>query len=110
MSFKMKNHFILLMMVAITCAAFSQGASKIDPNHLKDGGYGYIINSDQDASVWWAEGAYKVMRDAPLPTNKDNEIKMWSAKNEFESFILVVKPTSRMENFRITIADLKNEQ
>ncbi len=106
----MREILILTMMVAITCAAFSQETSKIDPNHLKDGGYGYIIHSDQNASVWWAEGAYKVMRDAPLPTNKDDEIKMWSAKNEFESFILVVKPTRRIENFRITIAELKDKR
>ncbi len=106
----MKKILFLSMMVVTASVAIAQEVSKIDPNHLKEGGYGYLIDEDRDCSVWWAEAAYKVMRDAPLPKNRGSEIKMWSAKNEYESFILVVKPTTRMENFRITVPDLKDSK
>ncbi|MCK4991471.1 MAG: hypothetical protein KAS29_13325, partial [Bacteroidales bacterium] len=90
--------------------SFSQETVKVDPNHSQDGGYGYMINADRTCSVWWAEGAYKVMRDAPLPSRKDNHIQMGSAKNEYESFIVVLKPTRRMENFRIAASELTDGQ
>ncbi|MBK7480605.1 MAG: hypothetical protein IPI69_13405 [Bacteroidales bacterium] len=86
----------------------AQEVSKTDPDHQKTGGFGYLIGEDRDCSVWWAEAAYKVLRDTHVPKNKDGKIKMWSAKNEFESFILVVKPVARMENFRISFPYLKD--
>ncbi len=104
----MKKALFLSIMIVMTSVVIAQELSKIDPNHLKEGGYGYLINEDRDCSVWWTEGAYKVMRDAPVPKNKEGEIKIWSAKNEYESFILVVKPTTRLENFRITIPNLED--
>ena len=93
-------------MVLVSSVSFAQEQVKVDPNHLRDGGYGYMIDTGRTCSVWWAEGAYKVMKDAPLPSRKDGEIKIWSAKNEYESFIVVIQPKQRMENFRITPSDL----
>jgi hypothetical protein len=104
----MKKFLILSLMVSITYATISQEILKVDPNHLEDGGYGYLISADQTCYVWWAEGAYKVMKDAPVPTKNVDEIKIWSAKNEFESFIIVIHPLKRMENFRIKIPELKD--
>ena len=106
----MKRTFLLLFQFALTTVVFSQTVAKTDPYHLKDGGFGYSIITDQTCSVWWAEGAYKIMRDTPLPKKKDGEIKIWSAKNEYESFIIVVKPAKRMESFRVSLPGLKNEQ
>lgn len=106
----MKRVLFLFVMVVVTSLLISQETSGIDPNHSEDGGYGYMIHSDRICSVWWAEGAYKVMRDAPIPTKMDNLVKMWSAKNEYESFILVLNPFKRMENFRITIPELKDNR
>ena len=102
----MKTFFINHGFMATVVIA--QEVSKTDPYHQKTGGYGYLIGEDRDCSVWWTEAAYKVLRDTPIPKNKDGEIKIWSAKNEYESFILVVKPATRMENFRITIPNLKD--
>ena len=104
-----KKTGLLFFACMMAFAATAQETVKTDPNHLKSNGYGYLIGEDNKCSVWWAEGAYKVMRDAPIPTNKNDEISMWSAKNEYESFILVVKPTVRIENFRIIIPNLKDD-
>jgi hypothetical protein len=106
----MKKALFLSIMVVVASLAVSREAPKVDPNHLQTGGYGYLIHEGQACSVWWAEGAYKVMRDAPTPTARDGEVKIWSAKNEYESFILVVKPTSRMEGFRVSTSTLEDDQ
>ena len=48
-------------------------AEKVDPNHVKHGGYGYCISSTSDVTLWWSEAAYKVMKDAPVPVKKKKE-------------------------------------
>ena len=74
-------------------------------NQTATGGYGYFINQESKASVWWAEGAYKVLKDAPVPRKSQSRVSLSAAKNEYESFIIVVNPESEMENFRISVAD-----
>ncbi|MFC2125306.1 glycoside hydrolase domain-containing protein [Bacteroidota bacterium] len=106
----MKKTVVIIYLSVLPLISYSQEILKVDPNHSQDGGYGYLINSDQTCSVWWAEGSYKVMRDAPLPSQKDNQVKIWSAKNEYESFIVVIHPENRMENFRITMPELTDNQ
>ena len=105
----MKKILILSILITSFYCAFSQEAKQTDPSHLKEGGYGYLLRSDQTCSVWWAEGVYKVMKDAPLPSRKEGTIKISSSKNEYESFIIVINPVKRMENFRITLTDLKDD-
>lgn len=102
----MKSICLLSALLLFSSASYAQEAVKVDPNHVRDGGYGYLAAADRTCTVWWAEGAYKVMRDAPLPSREDGEIRMWSAQNEYESAIVVVRPSRRMENFRITLPEL----
>jgi len=98
--------FIIALISVPGITGLSQ--TKTDPYFTKEGGFGYNIMSDAICSLWWSEASYKVMRDAPLPKKKDPEIKIWAARNEFESFILVVRPLKRMENFRISIPELRD--
>ena len=101
----MKNLLLFSIFAAIASAVAAQ---VVDPYHIEDGGFGYMINSDQKCSVWWAEGVYKVMKDTKLPKKSNGEIKLWSAKNEYESFILVVNPKTRLDNFTIEVSGLKH--
>lgn len=106
----MKIIFALCLICIWSLSSMAQGKAKVDPSHLHDGGYGYLVESDTICSVWWAEGVYKVMRDAPVPAKKEAGINIWSAKNEYESVIVVISPKQRMENFRITLSDFKDDQ
>ncbi len=85
----MKNTLLLAILVVISLRAISKDVEKVDPNHTTNGRYGYLINSDHRCSVWWAEGVYKVIRDAPIPAKTGVDIQISSVKNEYESFILV---------------------
>lgn len=104
----MKKALLFSLMFFTTYWVVSQ--EKVDPYLLKHGGYGYLVETDKVCSVWWAEGAYKVMKDAAIPARADGTIKLWSAKNEYESFIVVVNPAVKMENFTVIISELSNRK
>lgn len=73
--------------------------------------FGYLIHhNNEDASVWWSEGLYKVMKDTPIPSKSSNVINIWSAKNEFESFVIVIHPFRLMKDFTISVSDFKDNQ
>lgn len=102
------KRWTVILFTLFAISSFAQ--EKVDPNHLKTGGYGYLIQSDPFCSTWWAEASYKVMRTAPLPVTQEKQIKIWSAKNEYESFIVVINPKKRLENFRISVSPLKDKR
>lgn len=63
--------------------------------------YGYLLSDDSLCSIWWAEGAYKIMKDNPLPEEKGERVNLFCAINEYEPFQLVLLPKKRMDKVRI---------
>jgi hypothetical protein len=70
--------------------------------------YGYSLGTDESCAVWWAEGAYKIMQNDPVPAGKPEPIEIFAAANEFESVQLVVFPYKAMQGFAIKAADLRS--
>jgi len=70
------------------------------------GGYGYRLPDGPLGPLWWAEGAYKVMREDPLPAAQSPGIVITAARNEFEPFILVLRPAARLDDVRAAVSDL----
>lgn len=99
---------LLLVSAVLTLSAIEN--PKIDPHHLASGGYGYLISQGDKCDVWWAEGAYKVMKDAPLPSKRSKGIEMWSAKNEWESFMVVLRPGVELQNVKFEFSALNDKQ
>ena len=56
----MKSMFLFLSLLSCMPAVASNVSDnkqdQVDLNQTATGGYGYFINQDQKASVWWAEG------------------------------------------------------
>jgi len=104
----MKVSLLPPLVLLIASMALAAGAARVDPYHRAQGGYGYLIRADETCAVWWAEGAYKVLRDTPLPAQEKGRVEIWSAKNEYESFIVVLKPEKRMDHFRIELSELRD--
>lgn len=71
------------------------------PPPTEAGGYGYALSRDSVCLVWWAEGVYKIMRQTPVPSASGSSVELFAARNEPESFLLVVRPTRRLNNFRV---------
>ncbi len=61
------------------------------------GGYGYLVQNAPPCAVWWAEGAYKVMKDDPVPSAASASVRIAAARNEFEPFLLVLRPEKTLE-------------
>ena len=76
-------------------------------SEITAGEYGYLIDDVPLCSIWWAEGAYKIMKDDPVPTQKSDHIYLQCAVNEYEPFQLVLRPKKRMDNVRLEISELK---
>ena len=98
-----------VMLAAFICIP-SNAQEQTDPNHLKIGGYGYLITQTPQQTLWWAEGAYKVIKDAPIPQKKRDAIQLESAKNEWESFILISQPKSDTKLIDITLSDMVSDK
>lgn len=99
---------LFLFFIFLSVASYSQDKmkDKADHNHLASGGYGYLVGEDATAKLWWAEGVYKVLQDAPVPQKASKGINLYSAKNEWESFQLIVNPKAKMDKFEISVSQL----
>ncbi len=70
-------------------------------------GYGYAISDGPVCSLWWAEGAYKVMKDDPAPpVAAAAGIRISCARNEYEPFLLVLRPKAPLDDIRVHVSDL----
>ena len=58
--------------------------------------YGYLVAESDFATIWWAEGAYKVMKDDPVPATRSDQIVLRAAANEYEPFLLVIRPRASL--------------
>ncbi|MGZ7046637.1 MAG: hypothetical protein ACXVJK_09945, partial [Candidatus Aminicenantales bacterium] len=73
-------------------------------------GYGYLVQSGSPCAVWWAEGAYKVMKTDPVPAAKGPVVRLSAAGNEFEPFLLVLRPEKRLDSVRVSAGPLRSDQ
>ncbi len=68
---------------------------------------GLLVHTDARCKIWWTGSTYKIMRDEQVPEKK-GEIFIQSAKNENESFQLVISPSETIENITISVSDFAN--
>lgn len=73
-------------------------------------GYGYLVRGGPPCAVWWAEGAYKVMRDDPVAVAVQGLVRLAAARNEYEPFLLVIRPSVRMDAVRVAAGVLTGER
>ncbi len=71
--------------------------------------YGALLADNAHVSLWWAPGAYKVMRTDPVPARRDEAVVIKAARNEYEPFLLVLTPKVRAHRVRVETTDLRRE-
>ncbi len=79
---------------------------KCDPYMTLQGGYGYLVKHTPKADVWWAEGVYKPMKDTPVAARKGRKVRLSSARGEYESFIIVLKPQKDLQGVSVAVSGL----
>ncbi len=94
---------------ALTTALPAGGAPATAPPASKPApapAYGYRLPEGPLGPLWWAEGAYKVMREDPLPATPSPGVFLSAAGGEFEPFLLVLRPPARVDDVRVVASDL----
>jgi hypothetical protein len=69
--------------------------------------YGNLISDSKECSLWWAESTYKISKERPAPTKKNEKIRISAARNEYEPFQIVISPKTDM-NIAIETNSLVN--
>ena len=99
----MKSNFFYLVLSGFMMVFLLQG------NHTLSADYGYFLGTENECSLWWAEGVYKVMQQDPVPDGKIMDIELFAASNEYESAQVVIFPHQTLRNFRISIQELRSK-
>ncbi len=70
---------------------------------------GELVYSDNITNIWWAGSTYKIMQDNPIPKSS-GRIIVRSAKNETESFQLIISPSIKLKDISVTVSDFKKKE
>ncbi len=68
--------------------------------------YGYLIKNGPPCAVWWAEGAYKVMKTDPVPATEGKAVRIAAAGNEYEPFQLILHPEKPLDSVHVVAGPL----
>ena len=92
--------------------AAAAGTVLLAPGPLTAGGpgYGYLVQAGPPCAVWWAEGAYKVLREDPVPAKGPGVVRIAVARNEFEPFLVVLRPAARLDGVRAAAGPLVGDK
>lgn len=93
-----KNLLTILLVPFFLIICLSAGA----------GNYGFLLKTDAFCNVWWAGSTYKIMRDDPVPSKK-GKVVIQTARNESESFQIIVSPRADMDHVTVTVTDFTNK-
>ncbi|MEM7034482.1 MAG: hypothetical protein AAF629_33385, partial [Chloroflexota bacterium] len=63
-----------------------------------------LSQSTANTQIWTAPPSTRIFKDDAIPTEVASSVKVYAAKNEFEPFQLIVKPTSS-KNINVTVGD-----
>jgi hypothetical protein len=62
---------------------------------------GGVISTEPWGVVWYSSPTFKVMHNTKPPSNKIQAIRISAARNEFESFQIVIKPSKELKNIKV---------
>jgi len=77
--------------------------------YLEKADYGYLINTDENAALWWTDATRKIGRTRAAPKEHKPIIEFYGARNEYEPKQLVIRANSDMENVFATLSRLTHE-
>ncbi len=76
---------------------------------LKKADYGYLIGTDDNASLWWTDATRKIGRFRDIPHEQNPIIEFSCAGNEYEPGQLVIRANKDMENIFAKLSPLTHE-
>ena len=83
-----------------------QGRMEILSSEIYNNNFGYAIEHNDCINTWWCEPDYKIGLFRPVPSqNTYKPIIINSAKNEYESFQIVINPKQDIDSINIKTSD-----
>ncbi len=67
--------------------------------------FGYRLSSATQNDVWWAEAPYNVGRERPAPSRQSDAVKIHAARNEFEPFQVVLRPSRDVKGAKVSFEE-----
>jgi len=68
---------------------------------------GSTLYSDPALTIWSADPMFNIFKEQAPPQTKGEKISIFAARNEWEPFQIVFRPTSDLADFRLRVSDLK---
>jgi len=65
-----------------------------------------MLPSPPEVAIWWCEATWKVGRERALPQATNEAVQIEAARNEYEPFQLVLRPTVVLSNVTVSVSDL----
>jgi len=78
-------------------------------NVLHDASYGWRLPDATNCAVWWCEGAYRVGRARALPQVTNAAVAVTAARNDYEPFQIVIRPSVALSNVTASISNFTPE-
>ncbi len=69
-----------------------------------------LLESSPVCRLWWTGSTYKIMQEQAVPASKSKMIALKSAKNETESFQLILTPNGDLENVSVSMSGFTNKK
>ena len=85
-----------------TGAPVSESSFPAEVKSAPQAAVGGIISTQPWGTLWSCISTFKVMRDTKLPSNKIRAVRVSAARNEYEAFQLVLRPSKALANIRVT--------
>jgi len=74
---------------------------------LYDANFGILLGQTETVgAIWWTDGANKISRDRAIPKRVESLVRLSAAKNESESFQLVITPDRSLNQLRVQSSSL----
>ncbi|HWQ91462.1 MAG TPA: glycoside hydrolase domain-containing protein, partial [Clostridia bacterium] len=94
-----------------------QGSIPLTVAAMRDSSYGARLTDSPECATWWCEPTYKVNRDRLPPpaswapgTNGPPSVEISAARNEYEPFQIVLRPTAPLHDVQISVADFSLDE
>ena len=94
------------LLLALCLLAWSCIPRSLLAGILDDSSYGYMLPSPPEVAIWWCEATWKVGRERALPQATNEAVQIEAARNEYEPFQLVLRPTVVLSNVTVSVSDL----
>jgi len=82
---------------------------KFTTRYIEKTDYGYLIDKNDDATVWWTDATRKIGKDRFAPQELKSTIEFYCARNEYEPMQLVIRANREMENVTAKLSQLTHQ-